>query len=338
MAPTTAASIDSANKQVTALERECAKNQPKIKDVLTNLEAAIAKKSGPMLELYLDRVEETSGLISDTLRDASAALKALNELRKDKDAIATRFNLIKDLTAKADKTKERLAGELLKLKELEKKALALRDELAGGKEEAVEKYAELEDKVNDKKAALEKKRAELVKQVAAADKAVGANDNRALTAARGKIIDLRFTTEALELKGLDRALDDFMKKYKAAGLNTDAQWLKDEIFKLQGITEKGEAEQKRLLAIGQLAPAAKAPERKPALTKDQVAKVGKTFGVQPKDLDKLGKVLNGFPYDKWAVELSTLARNLKLPVQDGRKLVSMISGYDFVKQLYLIDI
>jgi predicted nucleic acid-binding Zn-ribbon protein len=339
MATTTQANLVLTTKQVATLEKECAKNQPKIADVLKNLEAAVAKADGAMLDLYFDRIEDTSGLISDTLTDGKHALAAIAELRKDKAFLESKFDAVKDLTARVDGIKKRLSEQLVKLKDLEKRALKVRETLRGGQQEAVEKYAELEDRVNDRKKVLEKKQHDLKAQVAAADKAVAAGNQKALTDARVKIIAMNFSSERIALSALDRELAAFLQKYKSAGLSTDVNWLKDEVSKLVDVADAGDEQMKRLLKLGQIdAASPKAPARKPVLSRDEVAKIAKALGILPKDHERLGKVLNGFPYGKWPVELSALARALGLKETDGRKLVAKISGYEFVKKLYLIDV
>ncbi|HTF90929.1 MAG TPA: hypothetical protein VK843_21095, partial [Planctomycetota bacterium] len=287
MGATTKANQEAATKLVVELEKENKKNQVKILDVLKNLEAAITKHDGTMLDLYSDQIEDTSGLLSDTIRDCTPALNAIGELRKDKDFMAAKFAVVKDLTSRVDAVKLLLTPQLVKLKELEKKALKEREALSGGKEEAVETYADLEDRVKDKKKLVEKKAADLKGLAASADKAVSAKNQAGLTSARTKILDLKLSTEKLELQHLETEIAAFLKKYKDAGLNTDANWLKDEVYKLKSLVEDGEKEFKRLMALGQIsaAPAAPPASVKPApkLSSDDIAKAAKQLGIDAKD-------------------------------------------------------
>ncbi|MEO6708343.1 MAG: hypothetical protein ABIP42_02135 [Planctomycetota bacterium] len=342
MGATTKANQEAATKLVGALEKESAKNQSKILDVLKNLEAAITKHDGTMLNLYMERVEDTSGLLSDTIRDCTPALAAIGELRKDKEFMETKFAVVKDLTSRVDTVKKLLSAQLVKLKELDKKALTEREALSGGKEEAVEKYADLEDRVNDKKKLIEKKYDDLKALVVAADKAVTAKNQAGLTSARTKIIDLKLSSEKGALSGLDKELAAFIQKYKSAGLNTDATLLKDEVYTLSSLVEEGEKQFKRLMALGQISAAPKAPpatsKPAPKLGSDDIAKAAKQLGIDSKDKDKLGKLLNGFPRDKWATELAKLAKELKLKSTDGKAMVVQLNMVSGIQRSSLIDI
>src|SRR5947207_6469952 len=103
--PETKANLDDVTKKVTDLIKECTANQPRITDVLKNLKAGIDKKDGVMLDLYLKRVDGTSKLVSDTLRDSTNALAALKKLEEDSEFMEARFEVVKGLTEKVDKTK-----------------------------------------------------------------------------------------------------------------------------------------------------------------------------------------------------------------------------------------
>jgi chromosome segregation ATPase len=338
MSEETKANLEDATKQVTEMSKKCTANQPRIGDVIKNLKEGIARKDGVMLDLYLKRVEGTSKLVSDTLRESSNALAALNKLEEDEDFMEARFEVVKALTEKVDKTKTTFTKELLELKQLEKEALKALDSLSGGTEDAAAKYAELEDRVNDLKTSLEKKRKELNTQVPNADKAYAAKDQKKLTEARTKIIDLHLSTDKIALDKLDRDIDDFMKKFKDANLNTDAQWLKDEIFKVRDIPEKGESELQRLLKYGQIPKEEPEPPKQQKLNNSQLAQLAKYFPVNVKDskeVAKFGKLLNTFPHDKWPSELMKAFDWDKAKVEAGMKKANYAP---YVQALYLIDI
>ena len=338
MSQETKANLDDATKKVTEMSRKCTANQPRITDVLKNLKDGIAKKDGVMLDLYLKRVEGTSKLVSDTLRDSSAALVALKKLEEDSEFMEARFEVVKALTEKVDKTKTSFTAYLLDLKRLEKEALKVLDGLSGGTDDAAAKYAELEDRVNDLKASLEKKRKDLDTQVTAADRAFAAKDQKKLTEARSKIIEMHFSKDRIDLDKLDRDLDDFMKKHKAANLNTDAQWLKDEVYKMRDVPEKGESEIERLMKYGQIAKEEPEPVKAPKLNNSQIAQLAKYFPLNAKDskeLAKFGKVLNTFPHVKWPSELMKAFDWDKADVDAGMKRAN---NAPFVQELYLIDI
>src|ERR1051326_5845292 len=322
MSEETKANLDDATKQVTETSKKCTANQPRIADVIKNLKEGIAKKDGVMLDLYLKRVEGTSKLVSDTLRESSNALAALKKLEEDEEFMEARFEVVKALTEKVDKTKTTFTKELLELKQLEKEALKALDGLSGGTEDAAAKYAELEDRVNDLKASLEKKRKDLDTQVTNADKAYAAKDQKKLTEARTKIIDLHLSTDKITLDKLDRDIDDFMKKFKDANLNTDAQWLKDEIFKVRDIPEKGESELQRLMKYGQIPKEEPEPPKPQKLNNSQIAQLAKYFPVNVKDskeVAKFDKVLNTFTDVKWPAELMKAFDWEKADVDAGMK-------------------
>ena len=331
--------LENAKKAVGDLDKEFVKNQPKISDVLKGLESAIAKKDGTMLDLYFGRVDPTSALIADTLRDTKTALDALAVLRKDEAFMETTFEIVKALTVKVDGTKTRLTEELVKLKGLEKQALKLMDNLLGGQDEAVAKYAELEDRVNDKKKDIEHKYKEHKAQVAAADKAVTAKNQKALTDARKKIIGM-FSGDNMVLMTLDKDIKAFLAKYKESELKTDANWLKDEVYKMQGILEEADADMKRLMALGQIAVKAEEPEPPKAtlLTNTEIAKAATALGVGNKDNAKLGKLLNTVARDKWTAELGKLAKTSGWEETDGKVLYQKLLKVDVIKKQVLIDI
>ena len=336
--PETKANLDDATKKVTDLSKECTANQPRISDVLKNLKDGIAKKDGVMLDLYLKRVDGTSKLVSDTLRDSTNALAALKKLEGDEEFMEARFDVVKALTEKVDKTKTTFTNDLFELKKLEKEALKALDGLNGGTADAAAKYAELEDRTNDLKDALAKKRKELDTQVPIADKAFAAKEQKKLTEARLKIIDMNFSKDRIDLDKLDRDIDDFMKKYKDANLNTDAQWLKDEIFKMRDTAEKGDAEMKRLVKLGQVAKDEPEPSKPAKLSNSQIAQLAKYFPLNARDakeVAKFGKVLNTFPHIKWPPELMKAFDWEKAAVDAGMKRAN---NAPFVQSLYLIDI
>ena len=338
MSKETKANLDDATKKVTDLSKECTANQPRIADVLKNLKDGIAKKDGVMLDLYFKRVEGTSKLVSDTLRDSTNALAALKKLEEDSEFMEARFEVVKALTEKVNKTKTSFTSELLELKKLEKEALNVLDGLKGGTADAAAKYAELEDRTNDLKDSLQKKRKELDTQVPIADKAFADKDQKKLTAARLKIIDMNFSKDKIDLDKLDRDIDDFMKKYKDANLNTDAQWLKDEIFKMRDTAEKGDAEMQRLVKLGQVAKDEPEPSKPAKLNNSQIAQLAKYFPLNAKDakeVAKFGKVLNTFPHIKWPPELMKAFDWEKAAVDAGMKKAN---NAPYVQSLYLIDI
>ncbi len=329
-----------AVKKVSDLDRECAKNRAQIADVIASLKAANAKKDGPMLGLYLKRVDPTSKLLVDTIRDSSAALAAVKKLEDVDDGafMEAKFNEVKALTQKVDTIKTNLSNQLVEMKTLQKEALKIYDGLQGGQAEAVAKYAELEDRVNDKKDAMDKKSKELKTQVAIADKAWADKDQKKLTDARLKIIDMDFGKDGVELGQLDREIADFIKKYKDAGLNTDANWAKDEVYKMQGIADEGKAQMERLVKLGQV-PKAAPPASKPAkLNNSQIAQIAKGFPIDAKDakeMAKFGKVLNDNPHVKWPEQLVKVMGWKRPDVEAGMKKANQLP---FVKDLYLIDI
>jgi chromosome segregation ATPase len=338
MSAETKANLQDATKKVTDLGKECTANQPRVTDVLKNLKAGINKKDGVMLDLYLKRVDGTSKLVADTLNDSTQVLAAIKKLQDDAEFMEAKFDVVKALTEKVDKTKTNLSSQLLELKQLQKDALKVLDGLSGGTTEAVAKYAELEDRVNDRKDAMEKKRKELDSQVAIADQAFAAKNQKKLTDARLKIIDMDFGKDKVELGKLDRDIDDFIKKYKDAGLNTDAQWLKDDVYKMQGIAEKGDGEMQRLVKLGQVPKAAPPVSKPPKLSNSQIASIAKYFPLNTKDakeMARFGKVLNTFPHNKWPDELIKEFGWKKADVDTGMKKANLAP---FVQNLYLIDI
>jgi uncharacterized phage infection (PIP) family protein YhgE len=325
-------------KKVLDVAKKCTANQPRIADVLKNLKDGIAKKDAVMLDLYLKRVDGTSKLVSDTLRDTTQALAALKKLEEDSDFMEARFEVVKGLTEKVDKIKTSFGNELLELKKLEKEALKVLDGLSGGTADAAAKYAELEDRVNDLKASLEKKGKELGVQVPIADKAFAAKDQRKLTEARLKIIDMDFSKDKISLDKLDRDLDDFMKKYKDANLNTDAQWLKDEVYKMQDVAKKGDAEMQRLVKLGQVAQDEPPASRPAKLNNSQIAQIAKYFPLNARDskeVAKFSKVINTYPHIKWPAELIKAFDWEKADVDAGMKKAN---NAPYVQELYLIDI
>jgi hypothetical protein len=329
-----------AVKKVTDLERECTASRAQVADVIASLEDAVERNDRPMLDLYLKRVDPTSKLLVDTISDAVKAIEAVKLLEgADGGAyLEAKFKEIKDLTQKADRIKATLSGQLVEVKSLQKAALKATEGAQGGQSDAVAKYAQLEDRVNDKKAAMEKKQRDLDAQVAAADKAWAAKDQKKLTDARVKIIDMDFGKDAVELGQLDRELADFIKKHKDSDLTTDANWAKDEVYKMQGIAAEGKSQMQRLVKLGQV-PVAAAKTAKPAkLTGSQIAALAKHFPVDPKDskaVAKFGKVLNEEPHGKWADQLVREFGWKKSEVQAG---MSKANQAPFVKSLYLIDI
>jgi hypothetical protein len=129
-----------------------------------------------------------------------------------------------------------------------------------------------------------------------------------------------------------------MKKYKEANLNTDAQWLKDEIYKMQDIPKKGDAEMQRLVKLGQVPKDEPAVTKPPKLSNSQIAQLAKYFPVNVKDskeVAKFGKVLNSFPHVKWPAELMKEFDWDKADVDAGMKKAN---NAPYVQDLYLIDI
>jgi hypothetical protein len=161
-----------------------------------------------------------------------------------------------------------------------------------------------------------------------------------MSAARVHFLDLDYTKQGIAATQLLAQVKKFMGKTKDRDQLREAQ---DMVDALPGIVERFRDMSKKgqelaLLKIDKPeTKESKAPVEQPAMSNSEVAKAAKAIGFDTKDLSKLAKVLNG-PRDKWADELSKLAKSLKMDDTDGKAMVVKLNKLDFIRKMSLIDI
>src|SRR5262249_37907165 len=135
-------------------------------------------------------------------------------------------------------------------RDLDARALKAWDQAEGSQNEAEHELAVLKDDVGDIKKVVDKNDPEIPKLDQAAQGAYAARNQRVLTDARLKLID--FQKPGLRVPLLRDKVSKFLKKYHYHDLTTEAQYLVDDLQRIDDSMKKLDAIVQRLVGLGQV--------------------------------------------------------------------------------------
>jgi hypothetical protein len=339
ISPETAKNLKDTVVSVDTTGKLFAKLQPRYKKMSTGLKAAIDQGSLAKIELYQPELEEVIGEIDNCMRSAKGSIALIGFLRKDKDFLEAKFDQIEQLTNKVADIQTTLTAYRKEAAELDKQASSAHDKLEGGNDEMLGELSEMKDTYNDIGKAVDYIEKEGSKFEAAARKAHAAGNAKELSTQRVHYLDLEYGKYEIGSQALLSKVKKFMPKTKDRDQLREAQdmvdGLPDLIDRLRTMSKTGR--DLVLLKVEKPEAAKETKAEAPAMSNAEVQKAAKAIGFDTKELSKLAKVLNG-PRDKWAVELSKLAKTLGMDDTDGKAMVVKLNKLDFIKKQFLIDI
>jgi len=337
----TAKTLGDTVKMVKDIETLDAKIQPQYKKMSEGLQAGIDDASEEEIELYRPQLEKVGKLIDTALNSISGALGLISQLRKDEALMAAKFDqiekLVKSVAAKRKKLSEQSA-EARKLLQAADKGLVAAQK---GAQSAEADLSALQDSVATIMKTMERIDVEAPKLEVLAKKAIEKKDQKSLTDARVKLIDMHKDNSMAT-----RVMRPKITKYRAQypditkDQKNELQYMLDDLDRADSTMETVQKMVSELMKVGELKKdeKAEAPAKKAPMAASELAKCVKAVGMKAGDSAKLGKILNEMPRAKWADALGKLATTLKLEETDGKKLVLALNKVDSIKKAQLIDI
>lgn len=324
-------------KMVKDIEALDAKIQPPYKKMSDGLQAGIDDASEEEIELYRPQLEKVGKMIDTALNSITGAIGLITQLRKDEALMAAKFNeiekLVKTVAAKRKKLSEQSAAARKLIQAAEKGLVAAQK----GAQSAEADLSALQDSVATIMKTMERVDVEAPKLEAQAKKAIEKKDQKNLTDARVKLIDMHKDNNLAT-----RVMRPKITKYRAQypditkDQKNELQYMLDDLDRADSIMETVQKMINELMKVGQLQ--AQAPAKKAPMAPGDLAKCVKAVGMKAGDSAKLGKILNDMARDKWADALGKLATTLKLEETDGKKMVLALNKVDAIKKAQLIDI
>jgi hypothetical protein len=315
----TAKCLKDTDQMVKALEKQNQKLQAVFKNMADGLDGAIKDSNLPMIKLYRPKLEKAVEEVNNTLHTVEGCLGLIGALQQDEDFVATNFKIVENLLKKVTGIQKQLTDQLTRAREIDGRAEEAMSSEKGDKGEAIRDLAVLEDQVTDLKKTAESVEAEAPKLEAAVRKAFAAGNQKAVTDGRVKLIDLmKGGTPVLLLRS---KVNTFIKNHKDLDreLKAEAQWLLDDLTRIDDIYKDLDKVVKELLELGQVV----AQKQKAETESVDVAKAAKVLGVASKDEAKLAKVLEG-PSGALDKNLDTLCKTLKLKVASGKEALALL--------------
>lgn len=309
--PETAKALKATTDSITAMDKE--NKAIKYADITGKLDAAIKSSNTDMVKLYLPKIDEIIEQMDHVMAHAQSALGGINNLKKDEDFTQNHFDTIEKLTKTVADTRVKLTKQLQDAKKLHDLANGALDDAQGGHDEGVQALAVLKNNVGELKKIMDNIAKSYENVAQEARDAFGERDQKKLTEKREDMID--YQGHDIEVTTLRSKVTDFMKKYHDdKDLNTEAQYLLDDLGEMDDTLKKVKQEVKDLITLGQV-------------EKIDIAKAAKELGIDKADLSNFTKCLNG---KASAMEscLVPIGKKLK-PVMTGKQMVDQLKKAGF---------
>ena len=211
--PETAKTLSQTVQSVDTSAKLFAKVTPRFKKFSVELKEAIEKESLAKVELYLPEMEEVAEEIDNGLHAAKGSLALIGHLKKDKAFLEQKFDTVEKLTVKVANIETCLVDWRKQTVELVKKGRAAIGKLEAGNNELLGDLAALKDQYNDLVKAVEHMEKEGAKFEAETLKMQAAGNEKAMSAARMKFLNMDYTNHGI---GAVRLLND-VKNVAATG-------------------------------------------------------------------------------------------------------------------------
>lgn len=333
--PETAKTLTQTVKSVDTSGTLFAKVTPRFKKFSAALKEAIEKESLAKVELYLPELEEVAEEIDNAMHAVKGSLALIGHLRRDKEFLEEKFAVIEKLTVKVANIETCLIDYRKQTTELLKKGSTATGKLATGNAEMLGDLAALKDQYNDLVKAADYMEKEGAKFEAETLKAQTAKNEKAMSAARMKFLNMDYTNYGIGAVKLQNDVKKFLGKaqdpqqrQEATNMLSDLPNLHD---RFRALSKKGS--ELALLKVEKKKEEA-APVKLITYTPDEIKKAAKEVGADPKEI---GNVMNKVLRYKWAEAFDKIGAKLT-PKLTGKAMVQAIEKLSFMKKHDLIDI
>jgi methionine synthase II (cobalamin-independent) len=334
--PETAKTLVQTVKSVDTSGTLFAKVTPRFKKFSAALKEAIEKESLAKVELYLPELEEVAEEIDNALHGVKGSLALIGHLRRDKEFLEQKFDTVEKLTVKVANIETCLIDYRKQTTELIKKGSTAIGKLETGSAELLGDLAALKDQYNDLVKAADYMEKEGAKFEAETLKTQAAKNEKAMSAARMKFLNMDYTNYGIGAVRLQNDVKKFLAKATDKAQRQEAVNMQSD---LPAIHERFRALSKKggELALLKIAKKeeAKAEPKLVTYSADEIKKSAAAAGLS--DVKELTRIMNKVPRYKWLPEFDKLGKTCKPPMS-GKQILEKIEKQSFMKKRDLIDI
>jgi len=334
--PDTAKTLIQTVQSVDASGKLFAKVTPRFKKFSAALKEAIEKDSLAKVQLYLPELEEVGEEIDNALHGVKGSLALIGHLRRDKEFLAQKFETVEKLTVKVANIETCLIDWRKQTTELLKKGAAAVDTLESGNSEMLGDLAALKDQYNDLVKAADHMEKEGAKFEAETLKAQEAKNEKAMSAARMKFLNMDYTNHGIGAVRLQGDVKKFLAKATDKAQRQEAVNMQSD---LPNLHERFRALSKKGGELALLKVEKKKEEpAEPKLvtyTADEIRKSAAAAGLS--DIKELTRIMNKVPRYQWLPAFDKLGKTCKPPMS-GKQILEKIEKQSFMKKRDLIDI
>jgi hypothetical protein len=292
---------------------------PKWKDVVAKLKAAVKAKQNDKIDLYLAALDGRIKELNKILRAATLARAELREIELDEDFVAAHLTDVEKAVTTVSEAVDGLTEEFDEGKTLQNDAEAASTRFQGGANQAMTNLSALDGEMDDAKDGLSAlfKKQDVIHSRAA--KAVESRDAKALEKAQKEHAALGIDIALTLHEALLKRVKEFGEKAASNASYSDdlKKKLKDGVKDIQGkavgvnvYVEQLELASKRVKAL--------------AIEEIDVGKAAKALAIDRAGEADLKKVLNG-PASGFEAGLEQIGRKLK-PVQKGKDMLAKLKS------------
>lgn len=334
--PETAKTLTMTVQSVDSSGTLFAKVTPRFKKFSAALKDAIDKESLAKVELYLPELEEVAEEIDNAMHGVKGSLALIGHLRRDKEFLEQKFDTVEKLTVKVANIETCLLDYRKQTTELIKKGSAAIGKLETGTAEMLGDLAALKDQYNDLIKAADYMEKEGARFEAETLKAQAAKNERAMSAARMKFLNMDYTNYGIGTVRLQNDVKKFLAKATDKAQRQEAVNMQSD---LPSVHERFRALSKRggelaLLKVEKKKEEEAAPVKLVTYKPDEIKRAAEEVGADPKEI---GNVMNKVLRYKWAEAFDKIGAKLK-PKMTGKAMVDKIEKLSFMKKRDLIDI
>ena len=292
---------------------------PKWKDVVAKLKAAVKAKQNDKIDLYLAALDGRIKELNKILRAATLARAELREIELDEDFVAAHLTDVDKAVTTVSEAVDGLTEEFDEGKTLQNDAEAASTRFQGGANQAMTNLSALDGEMDDAKDGLSAlfKKQDVIHSRAA--KAVESRDAKALEKAQKEHAALGIDVALTLHEALLKRVKEFGEKAASNASYSDdlKKKLKDGVKDIQGkavgvnvYVEQLELASKRVKAL--------------SIEEIDVGKAAKALAIDRAGEADLKKVLSG-PASGFEAGLEQIGRKLK-PVQKGKDMLAKLKS------------
>jgi hypothetical protein len=335
--PETAKTLTMTVQSVDSSATLFAKVTPRFKKFSAALKDAIDKESLAKVELYLPELEEVAEEIDNAMHGVKGSLALIGHLRRDKEFLEQKFATVEKLTVKVANIETCLVDYRKQTTELIKKGSAAIGKLETGTAEMLGDLAALKDQYNDLVKAADYMEKEGAKFEAETLRAQAAKNEKAMSAARMKFLNMEYTNHGIGTVRLQNDVKKYLAKatdkaqrQEAINMQADLPAIHE---RFRALSKKGQ--ELALLKVEKKKEEEAAPVKLVTYTADEIKKSAAAAGLT--DIKELTRIMNKVPRYKWLPEFDKLGKTCKPPMT-GKQILEKIEKQSFMKKRDLIDI